>query len=169
MREQIQKMLEPLIGMSLWSSGRAADLDWFSFGQRRTVTTANGQTKEIGEYALHVQCAWRITHGNDVVVGSSDLYHPLGERVDPIENFNWDVQGANSRDERIAELFQNETRHFLVRAVEVGNAGAFTITFDNEYALDIFPDDSLREEYWRIFKPYAEQPHFVVTGRGLKS
>lgn len=110
MKEQIQKALDALIGIPLWSSSRAADLQGFHFGQRRTVT-AGGRTKEVGEYVLHIQCAWRIRHGNRVIVGSRDLYNPPHESDDP-ENFDWDVQGANRRDRGIAELFHNETRQF---------------------------------------------------------
>jgi hypothetical protein len=168
MREQIQRALDSLIGMPLWSSGRAADLEWFHFGQRRTVA-ARGGTKEVGEYALHIQCAWRIRHGDEVVVGGRDLFYPSEESDHPVEDFDWDVQGANRRDRRIAELFQNETRQFMVREVEVGGAGSFTIIFDDEYALDVFPDDSLSDEHWRIFKPSAEDQHFVVTGKGLEN
>lgn len=90
------------------------------------------------------------------------------ESDDRPEDFNWDVQGANRRDKRIAELFQNETRQFLVRQVVAGMAGSFTIVFDGDYALDVFPDDSLSGKHWRIFKPYAGEPHFVVTGKGLE-
>ena len=102
-----------------------------------------------------------------MVVGSRDLYNPPQES-DDLENFDWEVQRANRRDRGIAELFQNETRQFMVRDVEVSEAGAFTISFDDEYALDVFPDDSLSGEHWRIFKPSAEEPHFVVTGEGLE-
>jgi hypothetical protein len=169
MKKQVQKALEVLIGQPLWSSGRAADLEWFQFGQRRTVKNTRGDTKEVGEYALHVQCAWRIRHGDQVVVGGRDLYYPPEQSDNPTEDFEWDVQGANRRDKRIAELFQNETRQFLVLEVEVGEAGAFTIIFDDAHALDVFPDDSLGDEHWRIFKPSTEEPHFVVTGRGLRA
>jgi hypothetical protein len=167
MKEEIQRSLKPLIGTPLWASGRAADLEWFQFGQRRTVT-AGGRTKEVGDYSLHIQCAWRIRHGDRVVVGSRDLYNPPQES-DDLENFDGDVQGANRRDKGIAELFQNGTREFRVRDVEVGEAGAFTIRFDDGYALDVFPDDSLSGEHWRIFRPSADEPHFVVNGEGLES
>ena len=168
MRTQVQEALSVLIGQPLWSSGRAADLEWFQFGRRKTVQDSRGDRKEVGEYALHVQCAWRIRQGDHIVVASRDLYSPPEESDDCPDNFNWDVQGANRRDKRIAELFLCETRQFLVRTLEVGAAGSFTITFDDEYALDVFPDDSLSGEYWRIFKPYADEPHFVVTGKGLE-
>jgi hypothetical protein len=169
MRERIQKALDVLIGEPLWSSGRAADLEWFHFGQRRTVKGFRGDVKEVGAHALHVQCAWRIRHGDQVVVGSSDLYVPPEEGSSQPENFNWDVQGASRRDKRIAELFQNETRQFLVQQVQVRDAGSFTIVLDSDYALDVFPDDSLSDEHWRIFAPSSDSPHFVVSGKGLET
>jgi hypothetical protein len=169
MREQVRKALDVLIGKPLWSSGRAADLEWFAFGERRTVKGFRGEAKEVGEYALHIQCAWRIRRGDQVLVGSRDLYVPPAEIEEGLEKFNWDVPGANRRDKRIADLFQNETRQFVVKQVQVGQAGSFTIVFDDEYALDVFPDDSLTEEHWRIFQPSSEVPHFVVSGSGLNT
>ncbi len=169
MKEQIQKALNILIGEPLWSSGRAADLEWFQFGQRRTVKNVRGEAKQVGEYALHVQCAWRIRLRGKVIVGSRDLYYRPEENTDQPPDFDWDVQGANRRDQRIQQLFQNETRQFVVRAVEVGEAGSFTIILDDDYALDVFLDDSLSGEHWRIFKPYSEEPHFVVTGDGVET
>jgi hypothetical protein len=169
MRGQVQKALDVLIGKPLWSSGRAADLEWFQFGERRTVKGFRGMAKEVGEYALHVQCAWRIRHGDQVVVGSRDLYVPPEASEAGVDDFNWDVQGANRRDKRIAELFQNETRQFMVKQVQVGEAGSFTITLDHEYALDVFPDDSLDDEHWRIFQPSKEAHDSVVSGSGLNT
>jgi hypothetical protein len=168
MREQIQKALAVLIGEPLWSSGRAADLEWFQFGERRTVNGLWDKPKEIGAHALHVQCAWRIRQGDEVVVGSSDLYIPAEEGTQS-ESFDWQVLGSSRRDKRIAELFQNETRQFLVQQVQVGDAGSFTIILDSAYALDVFPDDSLSNEHWRIFKPSSDTPHFVVSGGGLET
>jgi hypothetical protein len=175
MKTRVQEALDVLVGQPLWSSGRAADLEWFQFGPRKTVKDSWGE-KEVGEYALHVQCAWRIRRGDRVVVASRDLYSPPEENPEenPKENndrpgnFHWDVQGGNRRDRRIAELFQNETRQFMVRKVEAGEAGGFTIVFEDEYALEVFPDDSMSGEHWRIFKPYADEPHFVVTGAGIE-
>jgi len=164
-----------LIGKPLWSSGRAADWEWFQFGQRRTINARN-HTKEVGEYALHVQCAWHITHGDEVVVGNHDLYYPPEETDDRPEDFNWEPLGSNRRDKRIAALFQGETRQFLVRRIEVGEAGRFRILLDNDYALDVFPDDSLSDEHWRISEKTSPapredagvvtciQPHLMLRG-----
>lgn len=169
MDEQVQKALEVLIGKSLWSSGRAADLEWFQFGERKIVKGTHGDTKEVGEYALHVQCAWRIRRSDQVIVASRDLYYPSIDADGPVQDFDWEVLGANRRDRLIANLFQNETRQFLVQEVTVGKAGAFTIVLDDAYALDVFPDDSLLDEHWRLFKPYTEESHFVVTGSGVEA
>jgi hypothetical protein len=166
MIKEIQEALDALVGKQLWSSGRAADLEWFQFGGRRMVKGFRGEAKEVGEYALHVQCAWRIRHGDHVVVGSRDVYVPPEDSHDQTENFDWDVQGANRRDKRIADLFQDETRQFLVKQILVGAAGSFTIVLNDEYTLDVFPDDSLEDEHWRIFVPSSEVAHFVVTGKG---
>jgi hypothetical protein len=125
--------------------------------------------KEVGQYAFHIQCAWRIRRGDQVLVGSRDLYVPPAEGEEGLETFNWDVPGANRRDKRIADLFQNETRQFVAKRVQVAEAGTFTIILDDEYALDVFPDDSLSDEHWRIFQPSSEVPHFVVSGSGLNT
>ena len=92
MKQQIQTALDVLIGQSLWSSGRAADLEWFEFGSRVTVKDSRGETKQVGEYALHVQCAWRIRCNGKVVVASRDLYYPPEENEEGPADFNWDVQ-----------------------------------------------------------------------------
>ena len=165
-KKQIQTALEVLVSQNLWSSGRAADLEWFQFGQRRTVTGFKGGIKEVGEYALHVQCSWRIRRGNSVIVGSHDLYHPADEMSDARE-FDWQVLGTTRRDKRIADLFENETRQFVVTKVEVREAASFTLFLEDGYAIDVFPDDSLSHEHWRIFRPYRDEPHFVVSGRGI--
>jgi hypothetical protein len=47
MNKQVQKALEVLVGQPLWSSGRAADLEWFHFGQRRTVNGVRGDTTPV--------------------------------------------------------------------------------------------------------------------------
>jgi hypothetical protein len=37
MKDDIQNAVGVLVGMPLWSLGRAVDLAWFEFGSRRTV------------------------------------------------------------------------------------------------------------------------------------
>jgi hypothetical protein len=48
MKNDIQNAVGVLVGMPLWSLGRAADLAWFEFGSRRTVKDWKGKKKKSG-------------------------------------------------------------------------------------------------------------------------
>jgi hypothetical protein len=168
MKNQIEQATAVLIGKRLWRCTRAADLAAFQFGDRRASTTWNGEPREVGEYALHVQCSWRIVRHEKVIVAHRDLYYPaIYDETQPFpSNFNWDIQGANRRDRLIQEFFQNGSRSYRVERTEAGSAGAFRLTLEQGLALEIFPDDSFEDEHWRLFEPDMERPHFVVSGAG---
>jgi hypothetical protein len=148
--------------------GEAADLQWFHFGDRLTEVIEferrRGDTVEVGEYALNVQCAWRIVRDDAVLVGSRDLIHPADHFAGPRDDFDWD-QDWNRRDDRIEALFAN-SRSFVVRRVDVGAAGALRIDLGDDHALELFPQDSMVGERWRLFR--RDEPHFVVTGAGVQ-
>lgn len=169
--DRIKKATQVLVGKALWQCTRAADLASFDFGDRRSVPSRAGGTKIVGEYALHVQCAWRITHCDQVVVGSRDLYYPAGygdqNREIPAD-FDWD-RDLNRRDSLLRLLFENGKKQFTVDAVEVGTAADLRIVLRDGSCLEIFPDDSLNDERWRLFRPGIDESHFVVTGRGVET
>jgi hypothetical protein len=169
MKDKIRQAASGLIGLPLWDAGRACDLAWFAFGGRRTVRDFYGKHLEVGEFALHVQCAWRLVQGESTIFGNRDLYYPAGWEMDSPDfprNFNWDVQGANRLDERLGLFFQNENKGLVVERVEAGLAGALQVFFRDETVLEILPNDSLEGEHWRLFRAYRDEPHFVVTGKG---
>jgi hypothetical protein len=170
MKTEIEQAIAVLIGKKLWRCTRAADLAAFQFGERRASTTYKGEPCEIGEYALHVQCGWRITQNEKVVVASRDLYYPADydENREFPANFNWDIQGGNRRDRLIQEFFQNVTRSYLVESAEAGNAGALRLVLEQDLSLEVFPDDSFDGEHWRLFEPDMDRPHFVVSGAGIE-
>ena len=142
----------------------------FDFGERKTVPALRGETREVGEYALHVQCAWRVTTQDRVIVGNRDLYYPAdyrqGEEVSPSFDYEKDY---NRRDKLLTSLFENGTREFVVREVQVGTAGSIHILLSEGVALELFPNDSLSDEHWRLFQPGKEDRHFVVTGKGVET
>jgi hypothetical protein len=164
-KEQIVQALNPLVGMPLWSIGRAGDLEWFQFGSQRDVTLSNGKTKVVGEYALHVECAWRIVNSTEVFVGSRDRFYPAGE--DPyvdLVDFDWDKPGTNRCDERVSILMNDcKVTPLIVEAVNVDYVGYIRLALSGGYWLEIFPDDSVGSEYWRLFRPYTDIDHFVFT------
>lgn len=131
------------------------------------VEDFRSKPKEVGEFALHVTCGWRIVQNERVIVGHRDLYYPAGAgNLSPEvpTDFHWDVQGANRLDERLKQLFENPPAGMVVNRIEVGLAGALQIFLENEMAVEIFPNDSFDEEHWRLFRPYRGEQHFVVGG-----
>jgi hypothetical protein len=142
-------------------------MQWFSFGERREVTMRTGK-KIVGELSLHIQCAWRIVRGDEIVVGIGDLWAPADEDVDVPTEFDWRGR-VTRRDRRMARLPEDETRAFEVQRVDVGDAGAIRIVLEAGLALDVFPSNSLAGERWRLFRPSVDEPHFVVTGNGIEA
>lgn len=171
---RLEAALAPLVGLSLWASNRAADLQSFQLGAKRTVTTQfgprKGQQREVGEYALHVQCAWRIRGPHGIVVGSRDRFYrpgpaPLSHADD---DWHWDEPGANRCDERIGEWIQ--ARSYRVERVSADATGGIVLVLADGFALEVFPDDSLRgesSEHWRLLRPDEDSDHFVVGNDGI--
>jgi hypothetical protein len=170
-QQQVESVMAPLVGIPLWDAGRAADLLWLAFGQRQTIKDFRGESREVGEYALHVQCAWRFVQDEKVLAGNRDLYYPRGYK-DPKQEmprgFNWDVQGANRCDEVLAEMFAGGAKQFVVLRVKAGQAGELTLLLEGGLTLQIFPNDSLVGEHWRLFRPGSDERHTVYTGLGLE-
>ena len=166
MIDEIKKNLNVLIGLPLWSIGRAGSVYWFVFGnQRRLIKMDNGKEKTVSDYSLHVQCAWRISIKDKITISSRDKNYPPGD--DPykdIEDFDYDDPNGNRLDERIISFFNNLAKQPLtVTCVEASNKGDLKIVFVNDIELEIFIDDTVIEEYWRLFIPYNEKAHFVIT------
>jgi len=168
MKDKLQNAVKVLVGLPMWSVGRAGDLAWFEFGNRRTVKGHNGEKKEVGDYELHVQCPWRIASADSIVIGRGDIFCTPEETIEPTPaDFDW--QKGNRFDGIVQQLFNHELRHLIVQAVQAGEAGRLTINLENGCTLEIFPHDSESGEHWRFFKPYTEEPHLVFSGKGLQS
>jgi hypothetical protein len=159
----IQRATNVLVGKPLWRCLRAADMAMFDFGNRKKVPGLRGEWKEVGDFALHVQCAWRLTRQDRVIVGSTDLYYPASYQEDDQvpSDFDWDEE-PNLRDKRLVSLFEGGTREFMVEKVQPGLAGSLYISLHDGLSLELFPEHSLRKEHWRLFVPSTEQRHFVV-------
>jgi hypothetical protein len=172
MKQEIENAVAVLLGKVLWGSHRASDMTIFQFGVRKKVTDFYGRVAEVGEYALHVQCPWRIAEEERVVVGSLDLYYPPDLKIaDPVPHLDWDWESGNRQDELLKQMFQSG-KSFQVQAIEVGAAASLHIVVREDFFLDVFPDDSVtsaRHEHWRLLAPGTERPHFVITGSGIES
>lgn len=170
---EIESELAVLIGRPLWGSSRAADMEMFAFGERRLGTDLRGRPVERGEFALHVQCPWRIVHHGGILAGSRDVYSPREDAQEVPADFDWDQPSANRRDQRLQWFFEERAEEpSVVQSIEADDVGSLRILLSGDFVLDVFPADSLDEEghseRWRFFRPGTDTPHIVVTGRGLE-
>jgi hypothetical protein len=165
-----------LIGKPLWRCTRAADMACFQFGARHQCKSARGEDSEVGDYALHIQCSWRIIRGDEILVGREDLFQP-GDPAAPNADSYFDWQKSNLQDARLKKLFINDTRQFTVVGTALRAAGELDILFDDELRLEVFPNSSIQTdnvEHWRLFSPSIDAsqadkaPHFVFSGIGLR-
>ena len=166
MKYEIELRTGQLSGKRIWGWGRASDLTSFQFGPEREVTGTTGKSKTVGEYALHIQCPWRITAGENIVVGHREVYYPVSGD-EPESDFDWGPMGSNRLDQSLDRIFKDE-RKLVVQAVEVGVGGYLRLYLSGDLSLEVFPDDSLAHEHWRLFRPYTSERHLVVTGKGIE-
>ncbi len=170
MKEEIEQTLKVLVGMPMWGSHRAADVQGFMLGKRVESVKRNGRIITVGEYGLHIQCSWRLIRAATIAVASGDRYFAAGD--DPFKDydtFDWDEQ-PNRRDERIDALFAAwADRPLVVESVESDIVGSLHISLTQQCALDVFPSDSLGREHWRLLPNSPKRDHFVVTGRGIEA
>lgn len=153
--------LNALVGLPLTGASRAGEMAMFWFGESRAVQTSRG-IKQRPEYSLHPQCSWRLFGGDSMLMGSSDLYYPADGREDR-SDFDWDTPGASRRDALMKDLLDSEER-LTIMQIELGIAGALKLHFEHDYCLELMPDNSLNEEYWRLFKPGTDDQYLVATG-----
>jgi hypothetical protein len=160
----IEAHLQPLVGLPLARSHRAADLRNFHFG---AVHPHRGGT--AGEYALHVQCPWRIDGPGGIVTGRADLWVlPSGEYAPD----NWEPQHDNNlQDVQIGRLlggedpdtgsYVNATGGLVVEKVWASEFGDAILYLSGGYRLVLVPCGTAGEA-WRLFRPGEEDSHFVV-------
>jgi hypothetical protein len=155
----IHQALTPLVGLPFRCIGRATNLLWLHFGELHEVSERRGGTKIVGDWAVHIQCPWRICRHGRILTGYNDYYYaPDGE---PVED--WDVVGKTRFDLAASTLCDEFAKiPPVVTSVQVDDVGGFFVHFGGDYRLDVFPDESDEtSEHWRIFQPSVGSKHFV--------
>lgn len=164
-RDRIESALAPLVGLPLWDHHRVLDLQVFHLGDKRISVAQfgrhKGKTSIVGEYALHVQCAWRIVDASKIVVGSRDLFSKSSVAA-IVAGDDWNWQRDNLRDERIAAW--SGKREHIIESICADANGGFAMTLRGGAVLEVFPDSSADVESWRFLPPNDDAPHFVVVG-----
>lgn len=170
MKEQIEAALSVLLNLQLRAKNTFAVADWdaFEFGSRLIVVDRKGKWCEIGEYALIVECAWRITGPEGIIVASRDRYDsPEGDEP---PDFEWNTH-KNRCMERSEQFFNaHQDPPLIVEAIHADSVGSVYLSLRGSYRLDIFPDDSFKHEHWRLvsYTPDGKKQYFIVSGDGIR-
>ena len=171
MKERIEHALAPLRGLALWGPARAADMLTLQLGEARSINSLDGRLREVGEYALHIQCPWRFVESTRLLVGSGDLFTPADPDADR-EAWNWDVIGATWWDRRMGEFFGGRSASIKVHDIIADHVGGFRLICSSDVRLEVFPtiSDAAHDEseYWRLLQPWTSSEHFVIRTTGLE-
>ena len=160
-KDDIETKLGILIGQPLIDLGRAGNLLWVAFGEKIDTLDWKGIPIEKCKYYLNIQCSWRLTKGDSIIVASRDIYMPRTGIYD--KNFEWDEIGANRFDERASMFKKDFLSNLKVSEIHADCFGGCKISLDFGIEIEIFPDDSLVEEFWRfIMFDNSSNSHFVV-------
>lgn len=152
-----------LKGLDLVEIGRAADMLWMSIGEPFTITSRrNGQKRTVSQYALHVQCPWRLLRNGKIILGSSDIYEPYNRALASGSDWNWDVfSGEQSVFNETANKLNETLLPLTIVNAAASNNGDLTITFNKETVFELIVPGSARHEYWR-FIDFKSDFHYVV-------
>jgi hypothetical protein len=156
-RTEVIAHLQKLVGLPLAAGNRAADMRTLQFGKLRQVGRGS-----VGDFALHVQCPWRIDSPDGIVTGRMDLYEPV-ERGPDFDHDGWDYEKCpNLQDSQFDQLLAHHGAGLVVTSIEADEWGGAAIQFANGFVLRMFPAGT-RGEDWRLFRPKTDTPHFVIA------
>jgi hypothetical protein len=164
MRDAIEAALSPLVGLKLSVLHYAGNMRIFHFGKITTTHEGIG-----GQYAMHVQCPWRIRQHDEIITGLGDWYQPKNEDEDLD---SWDpCLGGSVQELQLRTLLAcskeesrsvvNKTNRYVVTSVKGDDVGGCQIAFSEDLLLEVFPNASVGEA-WRLLRPDSDDPHFVV-------
>lgn len=140
----VENKLAVLLKLPLWGVGRAGNVIWFQFGGHRAVPARKIEIKDVGDYALHTQCDWTLT--------SSAYGAVIADSESPRDDLD-----------SIGRL------GLVCEEVVANDRGGFVLRFASGHCLTVAPDDDEADEFWRLFEPSRDRPHFVVGATGHRS
>ena len=146
-----------LISERLTYISRAADMLVLSFGDD---ICRNYRGDWLSRYALHCQCAWRITDGHGkIVLARVDIFSPP-EGEDYTLDFDWDIRGNNAFDRKSGEILSGG--EVTVTAARLVNGYDIELELSNGLRFESFADSSI-EEHWRLVVRDEDNPVQLVA------
>jgi hypothetical protein len=168
MSEKINQITSKLVGLQLIGTTRASSMECLKFGNLYMDATLEN-SKNIVEFAVHLQCTWRITDKKEIIVGSSDLYENADLNADYNPDFDWSEINSNLRDIKLRALIKDN--NLIVKSAKVDIYGGIDIEFNQDFTLATFPDlaRNSENEFWRLINVKdINQSHLVSSTTGLE-
>jgi hypothetical protein len=165
-QDRVFQNLSPLLGLNLSVARHAGNVRLLHFGG------ISGGTDQCGQYALHLQCPWRLETSEMILTGLYDWYIPAD--TDANTDDDWDAANGGSLQEAVlrelmgdqtglSRSIVNRTDRLVVTQVSADTFGGFSLDLTEGVRLSVFPSGS-RGEQWRVFQPDTASEHFVVGG-----
>src|SRR5258707_7570300 len=100
----------------------------FQFGQLRPVDRGS-----VGDFALHVQCPWRIEGPDGIVTGRLDLWEPVEDNPKR-DTEAWDYEKSpNLQDSRLDQWLARNGSSLVVKSVDADECGGASIDFGQRF------------------------------------
>jgi len=169
---ELRRALTQLVGLKLAVARRAADMRVLHFGTMRPAPESTLPSQEnrprgsIGDFALHIQCPWRIETDDKILTGRTDLWEPL-EWPSGFSYDDWDYERDGNVQDRLIEQFMTNCDNLIVESITIQSNCSFWIAFNGGYKLVVFPSGSTGED-WRFFRPNSDESHLVVSGGAIE-
>ncbi|KGO93390.1 hypothetical protein [Flavobacterium subsaxonicum] len=154
-------ILSKLVGLSITSTTRTGNMECIKVNTNKDEGSA--VIGDDDKYALHIQCAWRITDEKKILIGWSDVYNSAtSTEYEP--DFVWDKIDGNKRDVNLKKLIADND--LVINDAKVDTYGGFKISFTNKMNFEAFADESYDSycEFWRLVDNDPENScHYVST------
>lgn len=133
---QLDEITRILTGTVVRSIGRAVDMGVVEFDGPQ------GETLMV-----HMQCPFRIVRHGRILLGSADMrYAQKGAGPDAFDEFRMIYDARTSTFNRVLGQLRP-----CVDGVTVGETGELTVSWEQGFRLEAFPDCSGTIEAWRAF------------------
>ena len=145
--------LELLVGMKLCGIHVAVDMLVLSFGSMRSVASRRGDSRRVGDLALHIQSQWWAVFDGEVVAEQRACY-----------------DGFKEVGERLQDTLASPTESGAPVALSVNHDldGALSLVFSNTLSVGVRSkhdtcqsDTGVGVEWWRVFRPFGKGGHLV--------
>lgn len=117
----------------------------------------DGGAKAVHDWAIQVQCPWRISQSGRIVIAYRDFYYSDV----PLSNL---AVLTKSRFNTVLETLcaEFDATPPVVDAVETDDSGGFSVHLSHDYRLEVFPAESTESgKQWRVFQPGIQGRSFV--------